>query len=109
MAETYVYCHCAYARTVPEDTKEEVLEALVEAGVAFEAVSDLCEMSARKDAKLKDLAKAENLRLAACFPRAVHWLFSGAGAPLPESTKIFNMREEGSEEIVEGLLGGLEV
>ena len=44
-----LYCHCAYAKVVPEETKEQVLEQLADSGVAFEAVADLCEMSARKD------------------------------------------------------------
>ena len=44
-----VYCHCAYAQVVPKAVKEEVLQQLLESGVAFDAVADLCEMSAKRD------------------------------------------------------------
>ena len=39
-----VYCHCAYAKIIPEKVKNEVLERLAASGVAFEAVADLCEL-----------------------------------------------------------------
>jgi hypothetical protein len=44
-----LYCHCAYAQVVPKEVKEAVLRRLSESGVAFEAVADLCELSARQD------------------------------------------------------------
>ena len=47
-----VYCNCTYAKVVPKDVREKVLERLSASGVAFEAVADLCEMSARKDPAL---------------------------------------------------------
>ena len=49
-----LYCHCAYAKIVPAATKQEVLERLVRSGVPFEAVPDLCEMSARKDPRARN-------------------------------------------------------
>ena len=42
-----LYCHCHYAQVVPTEVKETVLRQLAESGVAFDAVADLCEMSAR--------------------------------------------------------------
>ena len=51
-----LYCHCQYAQVVPKDVKEAVLRRLCESGVAFDAVADLCEMSARRDPALKQLA-----------------------------------------------------
>src|SRR5216117_3454078 len=77
-----LYCHCKYAQVVPAEVKEEVLESLASSGMAFDAVPDLCEMSARSDPKLKELAAAGSVRIAACYPRAVKWLFAAAGAPL---------------------------
>ena len=102
-----LYCHCAYAQVIPTKVKTEVLERLTAAGVAFEAVPDLCELSAKNDPSLKRLASAESpLKVAACYPRAVKWLFSGAGAPLPkEGVEIRNMRVESPEETVAALLG----
>ena len=66
-----VYCHCAYAKVVPDDVKSDVLAKLSASGVGFDAVADLCEMSARKDPELKRLATEGAVKIAACFPRAV--------------------------------------
>lgn len=100
-----LYCHCAYARVVPEEVKREVLARLNEANVAFDAVADLCEMSARKDPALARIAAAPDMKIAACYPRAVQWLFHAAGARLDEErTEVLNMREESAEAVVERLL-----
>lgn len=99
-----LYCHCAYARVVPEAVKEEVLRGLAASGIAFDAVPDLCELSAKNDPALKQLADADNLRIAACYPRAVKWLFNGAGVTLPESARVLNMRVESADQVLGGLL-----
>jgi hypothetical protein len=101
-----LYCHCAYAQVVPKDVKNEVLERLAASGVSFDAVPDLCEMSARKDPKLIELVEGE-VRIAACYPRAVKWLFNGAGITLPdEGVQVLNMRVETAENVVAELLAG---
>lgn len=99
-----IYCHCAYAKVVPADVKQEVLRQLVRSGVAFEAVADLCELSARKDPCMGRLAASEGLRIAACYPRAVRCLFDAAGASLPEGTEVINMREGSAEDATRRLL-----
>ena len=102
-----LYCHCAYAKVIPDDVKRGVLERLSASGAAFDAVADLCEMSARKDPELARLADpaAGDVRIAACFPRAVEWLFHAAGSPLPESgVEVLNMREDSADDVVAGLL-----
>jgi len=100
-----LYCHCAFAKVVPGDVKSAVLNGLTEAGVEFDAVPDLCEMSARSDPRLRELAASGPLTIAACYPRAVKWLFASAGASLPESSaRIWNMRVEPAESVVRGLL-----
>jgi len=102
-----VYCHCTYAKVVPEDTKQEVLRELTNSGVAFDAFADLCQMSARKDPVLKELAESGELKIVACFPRAVKWLFHAAGAMLTdENHEVLNMREQSADEIVPLLLEG---
>lgn len=103
-ASRILYCHCAYAQVVPRAVKEEVLERLSASGRAFDAVADLCEMSARGDTELVQLAEGGDLKIAACYPRAVRWLFSAAGAPLPESVEILNMRTEAAEDVAAALL-----
>jgi hypothetical protein len=100
-----LYCHCAYAKVVPADVKTAVLDRLSESGVEFDAVPDLCEMSARGDSRLHELAGEPPLHIAACYPRAVRWLFASAGARLPETNvRIWNMRVEPADVVAAGLL-----
>lgn len=105
-----LYCRCAYAKVVPEEVKDQVLERLIDSGQAFESVTDLCEMSARKDPGLIPLSKQDGLRIVACYPRAVKWLFSAAGAPIDSQSiqsgqiEILNMRTDTAETIC-GKLG----
>jgi len=100
-----LYCHCKYAQVVPAAVKEAVLKRLCEAELPFEAVPDLCELSARRDPSLQRLAAAGPVKIAACFPRAVKWLFAAANAPLPAATtEVRNMRTEAVDEILAGLL-----
>jgi hypothetical protein len=99
-----VYCHCAYAQVVPADVKQDVLRRLTESGMSFDAVADLCEMAARRDPWLEGVACQGPTQIVACYPRAVKWLFSSAGAPLPEQDiQILNMRTESSEAIAAAL------
>ena len=100
-----LYCRCAYAQVVPDEVKNGVLDRLCSAEANFDAVSDLCEMSARKDPRLAEISKDGPLRIAACHPRAVKWLFHAAGCDLDESTvEIVNMREDDAEAAAEKLL-----
>ena len=105
MSARILYCHCAFAKVVPADVKTAVLAGLSDANVEFDAVPDLCEMSARNDPRLRDLAAQQPLHVAACFPRAVKWLFAAAGADLPSATtRVWNMRVETAESVVNGLV-----
>lgn len=109
MSRRILYCHCAYARVVPQETKAAVLEGLAESGVAFDAVPDLCELAARRDPALERLAKGE-ADIVACYPRAVRWLFHAAEAPLPEEgVQIHNMRTESPDQLLDELLQTQEV
>ena len=104
-APRILYCHCAYAQVVPKEVKEAVLKKLCDSSVSFEAVADLCEMSARQDPALKRLADGDCIKIAACFPRAVKWLFASAKAPLPANgTEVLNMRTQGAEAVLSALL-----
>lgn len=101
-----LYCRCAFAQVVPQETKDAVLQKLCDAGTGFECVSDLCEMAARKDARLADLVKNDGpIKIAACYPRAVKWLFHNAGISFPEDEngesriEVINMRELDAETI----------
>ena len=99
-----LYCHCAYAQVVPKEVKEAVLKSLCDSGAAFDAVADLCEMSARRDPALKRLAEGGAVKIAACYPRAVKWLFAAAKAPLAlDSTEVLNMRVQPASEVCAAL------
>jgi hypothetical protein len=100
-----LYCHCAYANVVPAATKAAVLDGLSAANVEFDAVPDLCEMAARGDARLRELADGPPLTIAACYPRAVKWLFAAAGADLAgRPMRVWNMRVETADTVVAGVL-----
>src|ERR1043165_1251814 len=95
-----LYCHCQYAQVVPPEVKQAVLRKLAESGVAFDAVAELCEMSARRDPSLKRLADGGAVKIAACFPRAVKWLFHAAQADLPiEAAEVLNMRVQNAADV----------
>jgi Pyruvate/2-oxoacid:ferredoxin oxidoreductase delta subunit len=100
-----LFCNCAYYQIIPDDIKSKVLAALEKSGVDFEAVTDLCEMSAKSNPLLKRLAEEEGLKIVACFPRAVKWLFNAGGASLlQEGVEVLNMRTSTAEEIISELL-----
>lgn len=100
-----LFCNCTYANVVPAEVKSAVLRKLCESGVAFDAVADLCELSARKDASLVALAKGGPVKIAACYPRAVKWLFASAGAPLDvTATEVLNMRVQSPEDVGTAIL-----
>jgi len=101
-----LYCHCAHADVIPADTRERILEALAQSGAAYEAVADLCELAARRDPLLKKFAEGGPVRIIACWPRTVRWLFAYAGATLPAGAVIHNMRKELPEALVPYLAPG---
>lgn len=106
-APCILYCNCSCAKVVPPEVKREVLAALSASDVAFEAVPDLCDMSARKDPSLARFARSDSLKIVACYDRAVRWLFHAAKNPLPtEGIEVLNMRTEKAGAIVQKLLGG---
>jgi hypothetical protein len=103
-APRILYCHCTHAQVVPREVKEAVLKKLCDSGVSFEAVADLCEMSARQDPALQRLVEGGAIKIAACYPRAVKWLFHTASAPLPvDATEVLNMRVQPAEEVAAAL------
>jgi Pyruvate/2-oxoacid:ferredoxin oxidoreductase delta subunit len=94
-----VFCQCKYAQVLPEAVKNAALKALRDSGQPFELVDDLCELSARRDPAMARIASAGPVKIAACFPRAVKWLFHAAGTPLSgESAEIVNLRSLSAEQ-----------
>lgn len=104
-----LYCRCAYAQVVPQSVKDSVLEKLCDSGVSFESVSDLCEMAAHRDERLKAFAASAPLRIAACYPRVVRGLFTQCGSQLPEEgAEVLNMRVQTADEVAAEMLKGQE-
>jgi len=98
-----LYCNCGYYELVPEQVKARLVEALAQADVQYEAVQDLCELASRKDPQLKRWAETGRLRIIACFPRAIKWLFKAGGASLGEEVEVVNLRSENVGDIVASL------
>jgi len=100
-----VFCSCVHYETIPQAVKERVFASLRDAGIAVEAVADLCGMAAKRHPRLRHWAQADPLSIVACFPRAVRWLFEAAGTPLGLGrTRLFNMRTQSAEEIARELM-----
>ena len=98
--ERIVHCQCAYARVIPPHTKAAVQAHVDSTSARIESVPDLCEMSARHDPVLQDVAGTGPVLIVACYERAVRGLFEAAGAPLPqEGVRVLNMRTESAESI----------
>jgi len=99
-------CTCAWYDLVPVEAKRKVYGALVGAGGKVEVVPDLCGLAAKGDPRLAEWAKAESLKIVACYPRAIEWLFHAAGAPLGETqVEVFNLRTQDPDEVVRALIG----
>lgn len=93
--------------------KDAVLDGLARSSAAFEMVPDLCEMAARRDGQLADIARAGDpaspLHIVACWPRAVRGLFHLADARLPDAgVEILNMRTETAGDLLAHLGLGVE-
>lgn len=101
---TILYCRCAYPHVIPQETAERLLGALESSGQDFNIISDMCFMAARQPDRLKALTQNKSLKILACFPRAVKWLFEWAGIDTND-VEFFNMRTTPPEELMKSLLG----
>ncbi len=102
---TILYCDCANANFVQEESKQLIRQALAVADQAeVIAVADLCGLAARQDKLLQKVANAEKLTVLACYPRTIRSLFAFAGSPLCNERTIFlNMRDTSGNEILRAL------
>lgn len=109
MKTRIVFCNCGHSDVIPEKVKTALRHWLGTARTRIEVVADLCELAARRDPRLRRWMRADELRVVACYPRVVKWLFQAAGAPIPdERLKVYNMRTAGAGRILEDLLTGIE-
>ncbi|MBA4387938.1 MAG: hypothetical protein C0404_08145 [Verrucomicrobia bacterium] len=98
-----LFCNCSNSDIIADATKTKVLAALAGRGVEVMVLADLCRAVARRDARLEKLRGFKDLRIVACYPRAVKWLLHAAGIELDESVQLFNMRTQEAEGIVAAL------
>jgi len=99
-----LFCHCAHANIVDADVRRTVRGALSASGARVRDVPDLCGLAARRDPLLRALAADGELKIVACYPRAVKWLFAAVGTPLDDDrTEVLNMRTQGAREILDAL------
>ncbi|MFH1747622.1 MAG: ferredoxin family protein [Planctomycetota bacterium] len=100
-------CSCTHENVIPAAVRDEVRRELQAAGVAFREI-DFCALAARRDPILKRIAEAGGVRVAACYPRAVKWLWHAAGMPISEDRlTLLNMRARDAAQVVAGLLADL--
>jgi hypothetical protein len=100
-----LYCRCRHDYALEDATRDAVLRGLCESQAGFEAVDDLCGLAGRRDPMLAELAEADDLRIAACHPRAVRLLFEAADSPLAAGrVTLANMRTDEPETVLSQLL-----
>ncbi|MGC8886116.1 MAG: ATP-binding protein [Verrucomicrobiia bacterium] len=92
-----IYCHCARAKVLPQDVREEVLKNLCQSGAQFLAISDLCGVCSSNEAVW--LQEKINIKMFACHPRAVKWLLYRVGIEVNEKSDCFDMRSKSASEL----------
>jgi NAD-dependent dihydropyrimidine dehydrogenase PreA subunit len=104
-----VICACKHGGAVRPAGTDEVIAAVGRSGAAFTVVDDLCGLAANDPGALRQMASSGDLRVAACYPRAIGGLFAYAGADLPaEGVTLANMRTQPADEVVAAMLDGIE-
>ena len=100
---TILYCNCSYKDLIPEARKQKAREVLGQADAKVVAVPDLCELATHHDPRLATLAATPSLTIAACYPRAIQWLFRWAGHPLRDDVELVNLRTTSPDALAEEL------
>jgi NAD-dependent dihydropyrimidine dehydrogenase PreA subunit len=105
--KSVLFCGCANSDIIPVRVKRRVLGTLLANGVHVHPVGDLCGLAARRDPLLRELVATGNMLVAACHPRATHWLFSRAGADMNGARiRVANMRNGDIEDVLRVIFDG---
>jgi len=97
-------CRCSNGGVIPRNREAEILAGLRKGGVEVMESADLCAMAATRDDSLREVARDPDLRVIACQPRAVEWLFHMAGAPLAgKEGVVLDARSREASEILDEL------
>jgi NAD-dependent dihydropyrimidine dehydrogenase PreA subunit len=95
-----LFCQCKNAEIISSAVRQEIQGWFLDNQTAHVCVDDLCGMAANKDSRLLKWAADDNLIVIACYPRAIRWLFTMAGADLKDNALILNQRNLTSQEII---------
>lgn len=98
-----VFCQCKNARLIGEQVLQAAAQAAKEACGKVYVVDDLCALAEKQDPLFKQWAAEGDLTIMACFPRAVASLFAHAGAELPGSASLLNLRAAQGADDVQGM------
>jgi Pyruvate/2-oxoacid:ferredoxin oxidoreductase delta subunit len=98
-----IFCQCKNAEIISPQVRETIESWFVQNQVAHVCVDDLCRLAAEKDPRMQEWAAEANPVVIACYPRAVRWLFTMAGANLKDNAQILNQRVLSAQEISEQL------
>ena len=99
-----LYCNCAYSGVLPVEVKSAVWVRLLASGLDFVGVNDLCGVAALEPERLAAWAGEGDMVVAACYERAVRWMFHRGGVELSAGSCVLNMREQSAGEIIERLM-----
>ena len=100
-----IVCRCATGGDGLAEARQRILDALAAAQVPVEVVDDLCELAARKEPGLVKASEEHDLKIVACYPRAVKAMLAAAGGKRNgENLTVLNPRTESVEAIIAQLL-----
>lgn len=100
-----IFCQCVHRDLAPALLQAEVLRGLQGSGVDLLVVPDLCEQAVRRDRAILEFVAFSDLRVAACYPRAVKWLLRYMGASTAGECRVGNLRVGSAASVLEQLLG----
>ena len=85
-------CLCGHYDFIDAALRDRLLGRLEAVGAPVVLVDDLCAAAVRGQSVLAEAAAAGRVRIAACHPRAVRWLFEFAGLEWPQDADVLNLR-----------------
>jgi NAD-dependent dihydropyrimidine dehydrogenase PreA subunit len=93
-----LFCHCAYRGLIAPAARQQLLGRIRAAGIPVTEVPDLCDLAARRDPLLQAAMAHDHVTVAACRPRAVHWLLNAGGVDVcAEAVTFVDLRNADAE------------
>ena len=104
MGQVILFCQCAYAKLIPDETLCSVQNQLDASHVAFQRVEDLCFLAAKKHPELRQFVESREKKIIlACYPRAVAALLNHAGisSTACNDIEMINLRTLPADKVAE--------